>query len=100
MKGLVLYRAEGTAPTGFSFPAADLTSRRGLPFERQDDLSSENVMTHGRKSLFVSLDPAKCGMTNLPFPTGRKFPKKNFIFIAFKTKLGQILLDSSLLVIV
>jgi hypothetical protein len=69
-------------------------------YARSDSLSSNNGQTRAPQPSFGHSARPKKGMTLLPFPTGRKFSKKFFIFFPTGRNLGQISLDNSLLVIV
>jgi hypothetical protein len=80
----------------FSGRVDDLAILPARPHLHLDYLSRANAWTHAPKCLFVISAAAKPGVTLLPFPTGRNFSKKIFIFLRFGSKLAQILLDNSL----
>jgi len=61
-----------------------------------DYSSSENAGTRDSGRLFVIGSGAHASMTLLPFPTGRKFSKKIFIFLRSKSNLAQNSLDNSI----
>jgi hypothetical protein len=78
----------------------DLTSKIVWTHAPSDSLSSNNGQTRAPQPCFGHSACPKRGMTLLPFPTGRKFSKKFFIFFPTDRNLGQIYLDNSILVIV
>ncbi len=65
-----------------------------------DNLSRQNWPDPGPAAPFRAFCPPENAVTLLPFPTGRKFSKKFFIFFPTGRNLAQISLDNSLLVIV
>jgi hypothetical protein len=92
-----LQGAAGSAKrTQFSGRGVVLTRHLARPYMLLDYLPSENAGASASNGLFVSRAGTKHGVTSLPFPTGRNFPKKILIFRAFETKLAQNLLDNSL----
>ena len=90
----------GATLAQFPRRVAAFSSRLAPTQPHLDYSSSENAGTRDSGRLFVIGSGAHASMTLLPLPTGRKFSKKIFIFLRFGSKLAQILLDISILVIV
>jgi hypothetical protein len=73
------------------------SSRLAPTHAHLDYVSSANAGRRASDRRFVISAAAHTSMTLLPFPTGRKFSKKIFIFLRSDSKLAQNSLDNRLL---